>query len=109
AKKQKCEMYHNSYTLYPFDQMFDFKFTRKHIKIINTPDYNDMTLLKLLNISGENNDIYFSYTMKNENRLYDTEEEPKKKLKGITFQSLPELRKRPEKLIHFGSLFGTYR
>ncbi|CAJ0751359.1 12145_t:CDS:2 [Entrophospora sp. SA101] len=112
SEKQKCKMFHNSYTLYPFDQLFNFTFARQHVKIMNVPDYNDNTVFKMLNIT-KRKEVYYSLTRNLNNKLYDTEAKSNiKKLKGNTFiklQSLQELREHPEKLLYFGSLFGSSR
>ncbi|CAJ0914685.1 13482_t:CDS:2 [Entrophospora sp. SA101] len=75
-------------------------------------DY-DQTIFEMLNITEPRKEAYFSITSKQNNVLYDTETKPDlDNIKGgnlIIPQSLEELKKRPEKLLYFGSLFGSHR
>ncbi|CAJ0759294.1 18321_t:CDS:2 [Entrophospora sp. SA101] len=106
-ERQKCESFHNSYTLYPYDQLFDFTFIRQNLKTINAPNFDLETVIEMLNITEPRKEIYFDFTYEYD-RMYDTEEKPHIETNGL-LESLQLFKKRPEKLIYFGSLFGSGR
>nr|CAG8435696.1 14842_t:CDS:2 [Entrophospora candida] len=108
-EKKKCEEFHSSYTLYPYDQLFDFTFIRQNLKTINTPNFDIDTVIEMLNITEPKKEIYLDFTSKDRNQMYDTGEKPYTTSNNKTLESLQLLKKRPEKLIYFGSLFGSGR
>ncbi|CAH1763580.1 4219_t:CDS:2 [Entrophospora sp. SA101] len=108
-EKKKCEEFHSSYTLYPYDQLFDFTFIRQNLKTINTPNFDIDTVIEMLNITEPRKEIYLDFTTKDRNQMYDTGEKPYTMSDNKTLESLQLLKKRPEKLIYFGSLFGSGR
>nr|CAG8599143.1 6799_t:CDS:1 [Entrophospora candida] len=107
-EKKKCKEFHSSYTLYPYDQLFDFTFIRQNLKIINTPNFDPDTIVEMLNITEPRKEIYLDFTTKEFNEMYDTIKKPHVNT-NITLESLQLLKKRPEKLIYFGSLYGILR
>nr|CAG8444972.1 10759_t:CDS:2 [Entrophospora candida] len=111
--KPSCIQFHNSYTFYPWDSLFNFSIVAEYnVKILPLSDYSDKKIFNILNISDPLNQVYKSFTSHTNHSFYDFETLDAKTLKknpNKDFESLLALRNNTKKLFYFGSLFGTNR
>ncbi|CAG8790815.1 12868_t:CDS:1, partial [Dentiscutata erythropus] len=99
-----------TYTIYDWEELLDFTFLKNNIKYIHRQDFNYSHLLESLNIYSSSE----AYNVtKDENqyqqRYYDDATSTIELFRFKERVNLIDLRKRTEKLIHFGSLFSSNR
>ncbi|CAG8439811.1 6849_t:CDS:2 [Diversispora eburnea] len=100
-----CIEYHNSYTLYQWDELFDFSFIKKYVKVVQLENFRKENLYKLSNVE------YFEeiYFLKSNSKFYDENIFNKTFSKGSNIQFLSDLKNISHRLLHFGSVSGSDR
>ncbi|CAG8640411.1 2748_t:CDS:1 [Dentiscutata erythropus] len=99
-----------TYTMYNWDELLDFTSLKHHIKYINRQDFNYENLLKSLHIYDSSE----AYNLtKDENRYqqryYDNATSTIKLNNFKERVNLIDLKQRSEKLLHFASVFSSFR
>nr|CAG8548486.1 11271_t:CDS:1 [Entrophospora candida] len=111
--KSSCIRFHDSYTFYQWDNLFNFSIVAEYnVKILPVTDYSDKKLFNILNINDPLNQVYKSFKYHTNHSFYDSDTLDAKVLKKNPhkdFESLLALRNNTKKLFYFGSLFGTHR
>ncbi|KAG9286566.1 hypothetical protein G9A89_000613 [Geosiphon pyriformis] len=106
-----CQQNQPSYTLLPWDYLFDMEFVRNNIRMINRPDFSFKRLISSLGIVDPETEIHY---IQNKDRYYpqffdDSSHIPVNLVPFKQALHLCELRSRPEKLVHMFSIFGSSR
>ncbi|CAG8603215.1 6352_t:CDS:1, partial [Scutellospora calospora] len=96
------------YTMYNWEKLMDFTFLRQHINYIHRQDFNLNHLLDSLHIYNSI-EVYNVTDDKStyQQRYYDDPTSTSKLGKFHERVNLIDLYKRPEKLLHFGTLFSS--
>ncbi|CAG8466957.1 4441_t:CDS:2 [Gigaspora rosea] len=95
-----------SYIGYDWEELMDFTFLKRNIKYFHRRDFNFTQLIKSLHINNDN-DVY--NITDNLQQYYDSSVSIDEYRYFTTRINLVDLSKRPEKLLHFGSLFSSYK
>ncbi|KAF0521123.1 ciga protein [Gigaspora margarita] len=95
-----------SYIGYDWEELMDFTFLKRNIKYFKRRDFNFTQLIKSLHINNDN-DVY--NITDNQLQFYDSSVSIDEYWHFTTRINLIDLSKRPEKLLHFGSLFSSYK
>ncbi|RHZ72465.1 hypothetical protein Glove_242g86 [Diversispora epigaea] len=103
--RNTCIEYHNSYTLYRWDKLFDFSFVKKYVKVVQLANFRKENLYKLSNIEYSE-EIYF---LKSSPKFYDENIFNKTLTKNSNIRFLADLKNISHRLLHFGSIAGLDR
>ncbi len=105
SKSFGCEKFRDSFTFYRWDELFDFTFILKNIKVIHREDLIPENLFSKFNISNDKEQVWRMYGGAYNNTIYDN-----RKFSNISSSnnkiSIMELRERNEELFYFNSLFA---
>ncbi|KAF0537724.1 ciga protein [Gigaspora margarita] len=99
-----------TYTMYNWEELIDFTFLKDHIKYIHRQDFDFKYLLESLHIY---NDLEV-YNVTNDEDRYQQRyyDDPTSTIELDKFKervNLIDLSKKSEKLLHFGSVFSSFR
>ncbi|KAG9307570.1 hypothetical protein G9A89_023135 [Geosiphon pyriformis] len=112
-KKYRRICYRNlySYTLLPWDQLFDMSFIKNHVRMINRPDFSPRNLESSLNIREREREIFYLENSLRRKPIFRdfTPNSIFNKSSPKEVMNLCDLRSRPEKLVQLRSVFGTKR
>ncbi|CAJ0833771.1 5373_t:CDS:1, partial [Entrophospora sp. SA101] len=94
--ESSCIRFHDSYTFYQWDNLFNFSIVAEYnIKILPVSDYSDKKLFNILNINDPLNQVYKSFKYHTNHSFYDSDTLDAKVLKKNPhkdFESLLALR-----------------
>ncbi|CAG8443153.1 12261_t:CDS:1 [Funneliformis mosseae] len=104
-----CEKLRDSYTFYRWDQLFDFTFISRNVKIIHRDELISENLFLKFNMSNDEEQVWRKYGNAQKNSFYDSRMygNIKSSNKFSNKHSILELRERDEGLLYFNSLFGS--
>ncbi|KAG9291270.1 hypothetical protein G9A89_021772 [Geosiphon pyriformis] len=102
----RCVERFYSYTLMPWDQLFDFSKLRKHIRIMNRDDFSEKNLYEMLNV---NETYHTRSSSRYDYQLFDELRKTDKQTPFLARMSLCKYQERKERLIFFSSLFSSTR
>ncbi|KAI8580239.1 hypothetical protein K450DRAFT_173937 [Umbelopsis ramanniana AG] len=107
------------YTMMPFDEIFDLDWAKQHVRIVSRDDMSYEWMEKHLDISragADNQDngsyvdgdiLFFKDETRYNWRIFDTPHQSERLGKYLASLDIYQMREFPQKLIHFGSLFGS--
>ncbi|CAJ0745729.1 20585_t:CDS:2, partial [Entrophospora sp. SA101] len=72
--ESSCIRFHDSYTFYQWDNLFNFSIVAEYnIKILPVSDYSDKKLFNILNINDPLNQVYKSFKYHTNHSFYDSD------------------------------------
>jgi hypothetical protein len=107
------------YTMMPFDEIFDLDWAKQHVRIISRDDMSYEWMEKHLDIARagapdqdngsyvDGDILFFKDETRYNWRIFDTPHQSERLGKYLASLDIYQMRAFPQKLIHFGSLFGS--
>lgn len=107
------------YTMMPFDEIFDLDWAKQHVRIISRDDMSYEWMEKNLDIARagapdqdngsyiDGDILFFKDETRYNWRIFDVPHQSERLGKYLASLDIYQMREFPQKLIHFGSLFGS--